>query len=485
MTWWEGFLNANFPVILFVYGLAFFMLGFAVSLRYRRHSQFKLAKRLWLLSSFAIVHGLAEWGLLFIPIQRSFLHQRALEVLWGIQVVLWATSFLFLFIFGVILIADRVPAFHRAVYVPVVIFGLWFARFALEPVLITDFIPSQTWYSFADLWSRYLLALPGSIAAGIGLMMQRQDLRKVEMPRGDWYIAVAVVGLLGYGLAEGMVVPAGDFFPASVLNDDAWFRILRVPIQLVRALIGVLTAYGISRMMEIFNAENDRQLQQARREKTLIEERVRIARDLHDGVIQSLYAISLSLQRLKILNREQPENLEQLKESISRVDRVMQDIRNYIQDLPILSDSPLPLAAAVTAIAEEFRAATKMQVEARVTANAGQSLTPQSAEHLYFIIKEALSNVAKHSKASKVHLSCTTREEGVELMITDNGVGFSVDDAVDGARIGQGLMNMKTRAGKMGGACHITSSPGKGTRVVVIIPGKEKRHAAYQSVNRG
>lgn len=485
MQWWQGFLNANFPVILFVYGLAFFMLGFTVSLRYRRHSQFKLAKRLWILSTFAIVHGLAEWGLLFIPIQQSYLDWRVLEVLLGIQVLMWATSFLFLFIFGLYLIADRFPALYRVVQVPVVIFGLWLARFASQPVLDPTFSLSQAWYSSADMWSRYLLALPGSITAGIGLIMQRQDLRKVEMARRDWYMTVAVMGLLGYGLAEGMVVPAGDFFPASVLNNEAVFRALRVPIQLLRALLGVMMAYGISRMLEVFNAENDRQLEQARRQKTLIEERGRIGRDLHDGVIQSLYAVSLSLQRLKFLNREQPENLEQLKEIISRVDHVMRDIRVYIRDLSVLSDAPSPLAAAVNAIAEEFRSATKIQVEARVMDNAAHPLTPQAAEHLYFIIKEALSNVAKHSNASKVHLRCTTSEEGVELVIADDGVGFSVNDVVSNTGTGQGLVNMRIRVGKMGGTCRIDSSPGKGTEVKVSMPREGKSRAAYQAVDRG
>lgn len=479
MARWEEFISANFSVVIFIYGLAFFMLGVVVALRYRRHSQFRLAKRLWLLSTFAIMHGLAEWGLLFIPIQQAFLSEGVRETLWGIQVLLWATSFLFLFVFGMYLIRDRFPVARHVEYVPLVIFGLWLARFALEPVLHPGFLMSQAWYNTADLWSRYLLALPGSVAAGIGLMMQRHDLRQVEMPRRDWYINVALIGLLGYGLAEGMIVPEADFFPAAVLNSDTVFRTLRIPIQLLRALLGVMTAYGISRMMEVFNAENDRQLEQARRQKTLVEERGRIARDLHDGVIQSLYAVSLNVQRLKFLNKEQPDNYEQLKEIIQQVDRVMQDIRDYIGDLPVLSDCPTPLATAVNAMAEEFRATTKIQVEAKVTDRAGQSLTPQSKEHLYFIIKEALSNVARHSKASRVQLRCTANETDVELVISDDGVGFAVDAVEKGTRPGRGLLNMRTRVDKIGGVCQIVSSPGAGTQVKVIMPREGKGRAAH------
>ena len=96
----ESFFTLNRPLILFLYGQVFFVLGLAIFLQSRRHSRLRLARDLRWLALFGILHGLHEWGLVFIPLQTSYLSDTAIKVSMTIQVWLLAGSFICLLIFG-------------------------------------------------------------------------------------------------------------------------------------------------------------------------------------------------------------------------------------------------------------------------------------------------------------------------------------------------------------------------------------------------
>src|SRR5512141_781539 len=95
------FFQTNHDIVYFVYGEAFFVLGLAIAIQSRKHSQLALARHLWLLAVFGIVHGIYEWGAVFIPIQQTYVPSSAAGLLRIVQLMVGAVSFLALFQFGI------------------------------------------------------------------------------------------------------------------------------------------------------------------------------------------------------------------------------------------------------------------------------------------------------------------------------------------------------------------------------------------------
>jgi len=200
-------------------------------------------------------------------------------------------------------------------------------------------------------------------------------------------------------------------------------------------------------------------------------ERKRLARELHDQVGQNLTALSVNLNLVNSLlptDAGKPARAR-LEHSMALIQQTGKVIRNLMAELrpPVLDD--YGVVAALRWYAGEFKAWAGLPVEVE-----GEELSPRlepTVENVLFrIAQEALTNVAKHSQASRALVSLEEHGEKVRIVIADNGIGF------DPARLGKpegdhgwGLLNMQERALAVGGCCRIESSPGEGTRVVVEL----------------
>ncbi|MCJ7707352.1 MAG: hypothetical protein MUO38_07015, partial [Anaerolineales bacterium] len=154
------FLQANSSLIVFVYGLAFFVLGLAIALQLRHSSRLELARSLSWLAAFGLTHGTYEWGDLFIPVQAEYFGGQALFLLHRLHLILLAVSFACLFQFGVALLRP----FGRARWlhvVPGAALAIWvFVAFFPLPTVFVDFM---TWHDAANALARYFLCFPGSL----------------------------------------------------------------------------------------------------------------------------------------------------------------------------------------------------------------------------------------------------------------------------------------------------------------------------------
>jgi signal transduction histidine kinase len=201
----------------------------------------------------------------------------------------------------------------------------------------------------------------------------------------------------------------------------------------------------------------------------VVEERERIGRDLHDSIIQSLYAIGLSLEDVPSLMSDDPAEAE------ARVDRAIEalnasigELRNFIFGLrPELLDRA-GLAAGLAALADEFRVNTSLHVHLDTDGIRGDELTPDRAVELLQIAREGLSNVARHARASEVSVSLHTQDRAVVLAVTDDGVGFRPDQPRTAAH--RGLTNMRERAAGIGATLTIASADRAGTAITVRVP---------------
>jgi signal transduction histidine kinase len=214
--------------------------------------------------------------------------------------------------------------------------------------------------------------------------------------------------------------------------------------------------------------ENARLYQQVQR-LAVLEERERIGMDLHDGIIQSIYAVGLMLEYSHLLLDEDPTAAKtKLTQAITSLNEVIRDIRNYILDLRPQRFQGRDLPGGLFEMIRAFRANTLIQADLRVETEGDLGLTQSQASGLFHVAQEALANVVKHSRARLVSVVLARNGSQVTMTIQDNGRGF--DRANVRTYEGHGLRNMEARARLLGGWLLVQSDIGKGTTVTVTVP---------------
>ncbi len=214
--------------------------------------------------------------------------------------------------------------------------------------------------------------------------------------------------------------------------------------------------------------ENARLHANARR-LAVLEERDRIGMDLHDGIIQSIYGVGLTLEGARHLLNEDPEAAkERIQRAIDGLNQAIRDIRSYILDLRPHQLGNDDLVQGIKRLIAEYRANTFSEVNFTEPATELKDLTHAQSLALFHVCQEALANAAKHAKAKNVEVALWTTPDRILLEIRDDGEGFDMDGMK--TFIGHGLANMQTRAHAAGGDCDISSAPGEGTTVLVWTP---------------
>jgi signal transduction histidine kinase len=201
----------------------------------------------------------------------------------------------------------------------------------------------------------------------------------------------------------------------------------------------------------------------------IAEERDRIGRDLHDGIIQSLYAVALSLEDVPDLMGESPgEANARVDGAIESINLAIRDIRNFIYGLRPEAVDGTQVVAGLAALAEEVRHGGLVDVETELEADADPGLDESAGGEILNLVREALSNAVRHGRAARILLSLTRLDGVPTLVVTDDGVGFDVSR--DPGPGHHGLANMAARAAAVGGRFEVRSTPGAGTRVIVELP---------------
>lgn len=229
--------------------------------------------------------------------------------------------------------------------------------------------------------------------------------------------------------------------------------------------VQLLTAVGTWAGLAIENARlhaNVRQL-------AVLAERERIGMDLHDGIIQSIYGVGLTLENtLHALDSAPGNAQERVRQAIDGLNQVIRDLRSYILDLKPRQLGDEGLIQGLKRLVTEFRANTFAEVHLSGSEDELESLPPESARALFHISQEVLANAAKHAKAKNVQIALWTTDDRVLMEIHDDGIGFDIEKM--NSSIGHGLGNMQTRAHAVGGDVDISSVPGEGTTVLTWIP---------------
>lgn len=339
-------------------------------------------------------------------------------------------------------------------------FGLWIVTFPEQvPVMVRNgaFTPTAV--------APQSLAAMGFLAAAWRFLL---DHRTSAKPEDYLFASLAFI----FGVAELV-------FMYSVPWDSRWWF-----WHVLRLLACFLVLGYVSRGYFRIVSELERSLAQTRSaEQTarrsehqlrrLLDERERIAQNLHDGSIQTLYAISLGLERCQRLIGVNPQELAgHLKASVADLKQVIRDLRGYLLGIEPPISTGRELQAALADLFANMERPHELRFHLQVDPAAADLVTPEQAPQLLAIAREAMSNSLRHSGARTGALALRLEEGAVRLVVEDDGAGF----AASAEPQGHGLRNMAARAGKLGGRLEVRSSPGHGTQIVFDLP-KEPLHA--------
>jgi signal transduction histidine kinase len=226
---------------------------------------------------------------------------------------------------------------------------------------------------------------------------------------------------------------------------------------------------GTVRLVETFADQASISIEYARaqgdlRRLELMDERERIAKELHDGIIQSLFAVGMGLQGTALISGS-PETAARVEGAVGELDRIIRDLRNYIFGLRpgILADRQLD--QALRALGEEVESTSRIPVTIEVDAALSASLSARSHD-IVQLTREALSNITRHSRAKQAIVRLAPRASKAVLSIEDDGIGF--DAGLPSA--GSGMRNMRERAATIGATLRVSSTSGKGTKLRFTFP---------------
>lgn len=208
--------------------------------------------------------------------------------------------------------------------------------------------------------------------------------------------------------------------------------------------------------------------------QSLSRQRETLSRDLHDGVLQSLYALSLGLQKMRRLldRREWEQATTQVGTALDSLELAMGEVRRHLGQAGVSALEAPGLATALATVAESMERQGGLSVQANIEAAAARRVPGEAAVHLVQIAREAVSNAMRHSGCRTIAVLLRGQAAGVDLEIRDDGAGF---DPLRAGGLGCGLKNMAARAGELGAVFRLESAPGQGTRVLVHLPGPALR----------
>ncbi|MBH0176622.1 MAG: PAS domain S-box protein [Nitrospira sp.] len=219
----------------------------------------------------------------------------------------------------------------------------------------------------------------------------------------------------------------------------------------------------------------ERLRQRERDLRTAIEDRERISEDLHDGILQSIFAVGLGLESCRTLVAKLPLPRKAaaapltatLNSAIGQLNHVMTDVRNFIAGIESQVLQGGKVDSTLRAMVQAMCASYGMAFRVTIESGAVQELSTEQAYHVMNLIREALSNSLRHSEAGRITVSFKRLRRSLRLSVSDNGKGFTLDAVHD---IGHGLTNMAARAQKLGAQIDIRSQPRQGTNVRLDIP---------------
>jgi len=459
------FFTLNRDIIFFIYGLGFFILGFAIILQSQTSSRLELARSLRWLAAFGITHALNEWGDLFIPIQTNYLSVAVVRLLFILQIILLAVSFACLFEFGVSMLNSvnrlRWLRGFPSVLLAGWVFVIFFVILPFEPDL-------KAWHHIANALARYFIGFPGGLLAAYGLRMYTiRRIQPLNVPGIFRNLRIAGVSLGIYAVLGGLIPPPVNFFPGNILNTHTFEQLVGVPPILFRTLISIVIVAAIIRSLEVFDLETQRTIEKLEQLQIISAEHERLARELHDGAIQKVYTAGLLVESASRLTKPETELGTRLERAVIVLNDAIVDLRRNLTELhhPNVLQSTEPISDLFLKFGQDpyYNSLVNISVDLKVSEE--KMLSTARTDHVRAIVNDALANVVRHARARNVKIQVSDLGERLKIAIMDDGVGLPPN-----VQAGYGLRNMRDRSRLLNGEINFSASSNKGTTIILEIP---------------
>ena len=314
-----------------------------------------------------------------------------------------------------------------------------------------------------------------------GMALSMSQMRQMKVGRlleaSARKMQIIVGFYLAFVLIGGTLIAAGS---------AVFSRSIAVPLRRLAAAtldlaggdlkkrVPVTSRDEIGQLSHSFNVMAARLEDHERRVQSLavLEERERLAREMHDGLAQSLGYLLLKVRALgELIPSPCPPRVgAALAEAEKIAAEAFREVRQSLFGLRTMVTRSLGLVPTLAEYLHDFSEQSGVAVDLRLGDEAPIRLSPDREVQLIRIIQEALINVRKHAEAQRASVSLTEVPEGLEVTIADDGCGFDPVEVQARGRGSFGLQTMEERAAAVGGAFRVESAPGNGTRVVVRLP---------------
>lgn len=285
--------------------------------------------------------------------------------------------------------------------------------------------------------------------------------------------------------------------PGDEVFEDVIRSLVYLPLKVNHELVGMFVA-GKSRGASFITEDiqslatfanhlgsllKTRSLVSEQEKRIILEERNRLAREIHDGIAQVLAGVIFHLESAQKQSKDQSGNMEQVVDkSIKKLRKSLGEVRYSIYALKPYPTQRLGLKQAIDnkiqSIKQEYDLAIKYHERGR-----SRTLSFSKERVIFDTLQESLQNIVKHAKADKVDILLSYQREHVLLKVKDNGIGFSLFESMIKTKHEPhyGILHMNEQAEQLGATLQIDSSPGKGTEITLLIPDSEKREEYHDS----
>lgn len=333
---------------------------------------------------------------------------------------------------------------------------------------------------FGQLGLAYRLNLPERDEPELG------PAEVMDQVQGWWLATIQASGPLTSPRPQALPGQAGTFIIPLVASESLHgFMVLQecergLDAEIEREAIAVATTVSLTLHSLVLRASLTRAITPEQLEEAITQERRRIAREIHDGVAQSLAYLNLKTELLdRLVARDPAAAREQAAVVRQLLQSAMTDLRRCIGDLrrPATGQGPA-MTAQLRSLASALGEMPNLELALQQVS--GARLAPEVERTVIGIVREALHNIRKHAEANSVRVEVAREDDALHLQVIDDGRGFQPDDT--GTEAGQhfGLTQMRELAQEMGGHLFIDSQPGSGTRIEALIPLRAGTPAAQQ-----
>lgn len=454
-------------LLFFIYGISFFTMGIiALQQNIQKDTNFPLLKAIHSLGFFGVIHALVEWIIMFVL--ADIFPEKKL-ILLNAAVLLNSLSFTMLLYFGIKVVDYKGKANQYLRWLPWFIFIAWVV-FYESTIISQGGISFRTNVDF-DTLCRYLIGLPAAIITSSALYYNAKALETMKLKKAALRFKLLAASFASYGVFAGLLVNQRDFFPATIINKQAFLALFGFPVEFGRMLSAICITILFIGLIDIFRLENNMIMQNLMQERVASQERRRLGRELHDGIIQDLFASGLQLENLleendvDFLHKEirhikgnLNNEIHKIREFIEKVSATKMDLGRFrllldeaLNNFKKISDATISLDYEIPDITFRYISSDKLT-------------------QVYYIVQEAISNAVKHSKAAEIKVKIGFDLRSIIVEIIDNGEGFDKETATGRRKFG--LTSMQERTASINGILNIASND-KGTSIILIVPWEE------------